>query len=76
MFTVSQFGSHFVPMCEVTEIAVVTSMYFVVGIDTFMVFPLSTVDCFAITYIVPVAMVWCMDKVTIIPFSDAWFSEN
>ena len=43
-------------MCEVTEIAVVTSMYFVVGIDTFMVFPLSTVACLAITCIVPVAI--------------------
>ena len=37
-YTVSHFGSYFVPMCEVTEIAVVTSMSFVLGTDTFMVF--------------------------------------
>ena len=51
-------------------------MYFVWGIDMFVVFPLSTVACFAITYIVPVAMVWCMEKVTIIPFPDSQFLEN
>ena len=53
-FTVSHFGGYFVLMCEVTEIAVVTSMSFVVGIDTLMVFPLSTVACLAITCIVSV----------------------
>ena len=53
-FTVSHFGSYFVPICEVTEIAVVTRMSFVAGIDTFMVFPLSTVACLAITCIVSV----------------------
>ena len=35
-FTVSHFGGYFVPMCEVTEIAVVTSVSFVMGIDMFM----------------------------------------
>ena len=37
-------------VCAVTEIAVVTNVYFVCCIDRFMVFPLSTGASFAIPY--------------------------